>query len=296
LASETSREPSFPLSIGVSLARESSGIASIAGTAYQNVGNFLAGVQQHSTSGSKTFAMAAQVTSNQAIAACVWYCRSSTLQGNAFANSGAIAGSWIASYGTTVAFDEIGLDTIQAAASTGTAAADRITAIAVCYKSNSSQRAITAVQINGVNATFAVGSYLASDPYCEIWYAANPSGTTGDIKMTANNANVNVEAIHVFRIVGQTQNAPFSSGSMETASGSARICLPPSSFAIGASGVNSSASATTLSGLTTDQADTTANNGTVSVDSSAGHAAGTGSASTLSIGSNRGRLSFATWV
>lgn len=275
------------------------GIASTAGTAYQNVGQFMAGVQQHASSGSKTFAMAAQVTSSQALAACVWYASSSTLSGGAFSNSGAISGSWIASYAAAVDVDGpggAGNQTIVSGASMGTAASDRINVVAIVWKSNFAQRTLDELRINGIVATPLVGAFLASDPFVEIFYAANPTGTTGNIQGTANNTRIDVESVHVFRIVGQTSNTPLSIGSMETASGGTRICIPPSSFTVGVSGVNDNVSATTLSGLTTDDADRRANDGTSQCGGTSGHATGSGTAATLSIGSNRARLCWATWV
>ena len=106
---------------------------------------------------------------------------------------------------------------------TGVAAADRITAIALTMDGRDGA---TAVTINGVAATRAVTispgtGYLM----CEIWYAANPTGTTGNVVVTTGSDTAIVTmAVGAYRITG-ADAAPSSTDSAGTTGSVASISI-----------------------------------------------------------------------
>lgn len=72
------------------------------------------------------------------------------------------------------------------AMNSGTASADRIS---IAFITGSNRGYATAVEINGIAATMAVQANNGSTGInCEIWYAANPNGTTADVDIEYANS------------------------------------------------------------------------------------------------------------
>jgi hypothetical protein len=81
---------------------------------------------------------------------------------------------------------------------TGTASADRINVVALCYYP---RPVPTGVTINGVTATKAVDNASGSAG-ASIWYAANPSGTTGNVVITFGDATTATIGLGMWSLTG----------------------------------------------------------------------------------------------
>lgn len=95
--------------------------------------------------------------------------------------------------------------------SIGTAAADRVIAIALNFRSASSQAAMTAT-IGGISATVVMGTEADASNffYSCIIYAAVPTGTTADLvlsNLTADSGTTATMALSVHRIIGASATA-----------------------------------------------------------------------------------------
>lgn len=125
------------------------------------------------------------------------------------------------SSGTSDTFTETG-------ASLGAAATDRLIFLAISGGRGVNE-AIASVTIGGVSATFAVG-ITGSDPFTEfvfseIWWAAVPTGTTGNIVITFTGDFVYFGA-EVYSIVGANTTTPVVSTDTDSvASGDPSISL-----------------------------------------------------------------------
>ena len=82
--------------------------------------------------------------------------------------------------------------------STGTAAATRISVVALLIDGRPT---LTGVTINGITATRATSSNLTNHR-CEIWYAPNPTGTTGNVVVTFGNTTSASVAAITYSVVG----------------------------------------------------------------------------------------------
>jgi hypothetical protein len=87
----------------------------------------------------------------------------------------------------------------------GTAAADRISVAVINHRQ---REALTAVTINSVSATKAVAETVAGvsgNLSSEIWYAANPTGTTGNVTLDFNgNSSAAEVQCSVFSVTGSS--------------------------------------------------------------------------------------------
>lgn len=93
----------------------------------------------------------------------------------------------------------------------GTEASDRVTIVGFASRANASGRTINSVTINGVSATYAnIGSFTdaSNSDFAAIYYADNPTGTTGDVVITFNAAMLRC-SLQVFRMVGHLSSAPY---------------------------------------------------------------------------------------
>lgn len=94
----------------------------------------------------------------------------------------------------------------------GTEASDRVTIVGFVSRANASGRGINSVTINGVSATYAnVGSFTdaSNSDFAGIYYAENPTGTTGDVVITFNAAMLRC-SLQVLKMVGQVSSAPYN--------------------------------------------------------------------------------------
>jgi len=98
----------------------------------------------------------------------------------------------------------------------GDAATDRVIIVGIGGTSGSS-RSISSVTIGGVSATAAATANISWAIVNSIWYAAVPSGTTGDIVITFSAVMVQC-VVNAFRMTGQTSNTPANTGTDTTGS------------------------------------------------------------------------------
>lgn len=99
-------------------------------------------------------------------------------------------------------------------ASLGAEATDRVIIVAFGGTAGSS-KTISSVTIGGVAATLAVNANISWAITSGIYYAAVPSGTTGDIVITFS-GSMNQCVCNVFRMTGQSSNTPAATGSDTT--------------------------------------------------------------------------------
>jgi Putative phage tail protein len=118
---------------------------------------------------------------------------------------------------------------------------NRITVVAFSMRVLAAAQTITGVTINGIAATEAVSITAATlsggIPSCisSIWYAANPTGATGYVEVTASGAFTDLE-MGVYRLVTST-STPSDTGAAEATTASAvpiTIDVPTDGFVIAA--------------------------------------------------------------
>lgn len=98
----------------------------------------------------------------------------------------------------------------------GDAATDRVIIVGIGGTSGSS-RSISSVTIGGVSATASATANTSWAIVNSIWYAAVPSGTTGDIVITFSGSMAQC-VVNTFRMTGQTSNTPATTGTDTTGS------------------------------------------------------------------------------
>lgn len=88
-------------------------------------------------------------------------------------------------------------------ASLGAAASNRVIVVTIYGRaSTSSGRSVSAVTIGGVSATQAVTETANNNFMTAIWYAAVPSGTTGNIVVTWSGGNMENTVVDIHRTTG----------------------------------------------------------------------------------------------
>lgn len=88
----------------------------------------------------------------------------------------------------------------------GTADTNRIIAVPVCWRANADGDTITGMTIGGVSATQASGAYVSATGgawISDIWYAAVPTGTSGNVVVTFS-ATTSRTGIATYRIITGT--------------------------------------------------------------------------------------------
>jgi hypothetical protein len=172
----------------------------------------------------------------------------------------------------------------------GAAAADRIL-VAVytwCLPTDTGAHATTGVTIGGVVATRAtLGDDDGSGQVdSEIWYAAVPAGTSGDVAITGSGTSANARAIQLYRLVGMTTAPLAAAGNASLTNLS--LAVGANGFAVAVSVNQASSTLPTLTGITNS----------TGVSAGARHGAQFGaqatSVGTLTIGSNLGGENGAT--
>lgn len=86
----------------------------------------------------------------------------------------------------------------------GTASAGRISVVTIISRQ---RNLATGVTINGVTATKAIDA-TASTIFGEIWYAANPSGTTANVSITFGDSADSQISVSVFSVTGASSATP----------------------------------------------------------------------------------------
>jgi hypothetical protein len=181
--------------------------------------------------------------------------------------------------------------TVVTGADLGTAAADRVIILTYAHTSSGGARLPTAVTIGGVSATLVgFNRDAATNPNASIWYAAVPTGTTGNIVVTASSANLNDHVIGVYRATGLYSAVPMYVRRSQITDGSFRLPVGVG-FAIGVSCIDSNLN------VTVDNLPLDATNQTPAsiLYASNGHDS-YGAIGSVAVGSTRAFLIAAAWV
>jgi hypothetical protein len=135
-----------------------------------------------------------------------------------------------------------------AGAALGAASGDRV--IIVGVGGGAQTRTVSTLTVAGVSATFIVRAAGANET-AELWYAAVPTGTTGDVVVTWSGAQDGCGAA-VWKMTGATA-APHASGSdNDSDPGSVSINIPASGVAVGYVFQRNNTSTYTWANLTED--------------------------------------------
>ena len=129
----------------------------------------------------------------------------------------------------------------------GVAAADRI--IVVGAFSTNVARTISTITVGGVSATLTVAQSNGGGEQSELWQAAVPTGTTGDIVVTWSGGVVGM-GIGVWRIVSAASAAHDTGGDANSNPATDTLDIPASGVAIGFVGAASTGGTVTWTGLT----------------------------------------------
>lgn len=128
----------------------------------------------------------------------------------------------------------------------GVAASDRV--IVVGAFSTNAVQTVSAITVGGVSATLTVAQTNSGGEQTELWQAAVPSGTTGDIVVTWTGAEVGM-GIGVWRIVGAASTAHDTGGSAANPA-TDTLNIPANGVAIACAGMAAAALSFTWAGLT----------------------------------------------
>lgn len=132
----------------------------------------------------------------------------------------------------------------------GTAASDR--KIVVGAFAVNAVKAVSSMTIGGVSASLVVAKTNSGGEQIELWQAAVPTGTTGDVVVTWAGGQLGC-GIGVFRIVGAESAAHDTGGSAAAGAGSDTLDIPANGVAVGVAGTNPNGIPTwTWTGLTED--------------------------------------------
>lgn len=150
--------------------------------------------------------------------------------------------------GTATAVPAGGTPSTFASQPLGTAAADRIVVVALMY---AAVGAISSMTIGGVAATKAVGVANGTS-FSELWAAAVPTGTTGDVVLGSGSGTFPRLCISVYSLYGVSGVTPIATGTDTASPYSVDLAASTGCVAIGAF-LNGSASVrVTWAGLTED--------------------------------------------
>lgn len=132
----------------------------------------------------------------------------------------------------------------------GTAASDRIIVLGVSYIAGVGN-AISAITIGGISATRIVKVNFVGADTSEIWAAAVPTGTTGNITVTAS--AITAVGISVYAMTGASSSAAFNTATSTGSGVSLSLNVPASGAAVGiATAVTAGATTFAWTGLTED--------------------------------------------
>lgn len=117
----------------------------------------------------------------------------------------------------------------------GSADTTRIMAIAVGSRNAAGTQQVSSASIGGVSATFSVRQLGATNAsVSEIWYAAVPTGTTGNVSVTFAGANSRA-AVQVYAIIAPSSAAPTATGASTANAPTTTFTIPAGGAAIGTS-------------------------------------------------------------
>jgi hypothetical protein len=138
-----------------------------------------------------------------------------------------------------------------ASKSLGTAAADRYIIVGVQHR-GAVNRTVSSLTVDGISAT-QVHTIDRSASRVDIWIAAVPTGTTGDVVVTFNSSNSRC-VIQVWRAVGIDGSAPHDIADSNAAANdpTATIDVPAGGVAVGCGMCNGATASATWSGLAED--------------------------------------------
>lgn len=177
----------------------------------------------------------------------------------------------------------------------GAAAADRLSVVSIGWADTTlaGTSELSAVTINGVSATRAIRAQGDNQFLnAEIWYAATPTGSTGDVVVTNTGAAKTRVTIAVYKLTGLAGSTPVDTGIGTT---TANVDVIPADIVV-AVGVRANTTAHTLSNLTTDFGSTTSSVSTYyGVHSSKVSAATETLTTTISQTGNGPQIAMAAW-
>lgn len=148
----------------------------------------------------------------------------------------------------------------ETAAAIGSAAADRLVFV-VMSGFKSTDAAFVSVTIGGVSATQAVAvrrSIFSATGFAEIWWAAVPTGTTGNIVVTGSGGGESVTAdVAVYKVTGANTTVPIqtsNTGSVASGNVSAAVTITASSVTLAGAmvGISSTDANVTFTNITED--------------------------------------------
>lgn len=94
----------------------------------------------------------------------------------------------------------------------GAADTTRVIAIGIGARNAAGTQIVSSASIGGVSATFAVRQITGlNSNVSEIWYAAVPTGTTGNVSVTFAGANARA-AVQIYAIISPSTAAPTATG------------------------------------------------------------------------------------
>lgn len=105
----------------------------------------------------------------------------------------------------------------------GAASATRVVVVGIASVASSGSRQVNVVAIAGVSATLAIRRSSSNQYTSELWYAAVPSGTTGNIDVNHNGAMISC-SIGVWALYDLASSAPFDTA--QSVSAGATIDIP----------------------------------------------------------------------
>lgn len=144
--------------------------------------------------------------------------------------------------------------------SIGTATADRLIFVALSGLKTTNS-AITSVTVGGVSATAAAQVRRAngggSVDFCEIWWAAVPTGTTGTVVITEAGEVFNFVSAEIYKVTGANTTIPVNNsdtGSVASGNVTTDVTIGDGqvSLACAMVGVSTASAATTFTNITED--------------------------------------------
>ena len=133
----------------------------------------------------------------------------------------------------------------------GTASADRIVIVALIGIPNAGTVTISSVTIGGVSAASCCTGIGDTQAFVEFWAATVPSGTTGDVAVTASGNMFNC-FVGVWATTGLGSGTATASGTSTADPGSASLNISAGGIALGAGFNSNNAPNVTWSNLTED--------------------------------------------
>lgn len=117
----------------------------------------------------------------------------------------------------------------------GPADSTRIIAVEIGARNAAGTQVVSSASIGGVAATFSVRQLAATNnAVAELWYAAVPTGTTGNVSVTFAGANSRA-AVQVYSILSPSSAAPAVTGVSTANAPTTTFTIPSGGAAIGMS-------------------------------------------------------------